>query len=70
MLLQIPGMVSFEIMLAHMFTQMLIVIVQVAVLLTVALFLFKVSKYSQTSYNQTLYLKLLASTGCSEFRFY
>ena len=37
------GMVSFEIMLAHMFTQMLIVVVQIAVLLTVALLLFKVS---------------------------
>jgi len=36
-------MVSFEIMLAHMFTQMLIVVVQIAVLLTVALLLFKVS---------------------------
>jgi hypothetical protein len=37
------GMVSFEIMLAHMITQMLIVVVQVAVLLTVALLVFNVS---------------------------
>ncbi|XP_060578520.1 ABC transporter G family member 20-like isoform X2 [Ruditapes philippinarum] len=36
------GMVSFEIMLAHMITQMLIVVVQVAVLLTVALLVFNV----------------------------
>ncbi|WAR05285.1 ABCGK-like protein [Mya arenaria] len=36
------GMVSFEIMLAHMVTQMLIVVVQVAVLLSVALLIFKV----------------------------
>ncbi|XP_053409038.1 ABC transporter G family member 20-like [Mercenaria mercenaria] len=36
------GMVTFEIMLAHMITQMLIVIVQVAVLLTFALLVFKV----------------------------
>ncbi|KAL4229119.1 hypothetical protein ACF0H5_012158 [Mactra antiquata] len=36
------GMLSFEIMIAHMFTQMLIVIVQVAILLTFALLVFKV----------------------------
>ncbi|KAH3702532.1 hypothetical protein DPMN_077556 [Dreissena polymorpha] len=36
------GMATFEIMLAHMFTQMLIVVVQIAVLLSVALLIFKV----------------------------
>ena len=41
--INISGMLSFEVMLAHMFTQMLIVVVQDALLLIFALIVFQVS---------------------------
>ena len=40
-------MLSFEVMLAHMFTQMLIVVVQDALLLIFALIVFQVSRHKQ-----------------------